>query len=65
MLGDENSIDEDDVKEELKFELAVLYNEMKKNDWDFTSIINPLLADQGPASLIVPKLKKQIELLKK
>jgi hypothetical protein len=66
MLADE-STDVDELREELKFELIVLHTEMKElnQSWDFTPIINSLLADQGPALTLVPRIKKQIERLKK
>ncbi len=38
--------------------------DLNKN-WDFTLLINPLLSDQGPPMAVVPKLKKQIERMKK
>jgi hypothetical protein len=67
MFGDDNSTDVDALREELKFELIVLHENVKelKKGWDLTPIINLLLADQGPALLLVPRIKKQIELLKK
>ena len=51
----------------MKFELIVLHGEVKKLDesWDFTPIVNPLLADQGPALTLVQRNKEQIERLKK
>ncbi len=54
MLGDDDSLGQDaadNVKEDLKFELALLNVALKKLDADsnFTILINPLLADQGPA----------------
>jgi hypothetical protein len=47
--------------------LIVLHGEVKKLDvsWDFTAIVNPLLADQGPALLVIPRIKKAIERLRK
>jgi hypothetical protein len=65
MLGDE-STDVDELREELQFELIVLHTEVKElyKGWDFTPIINPLLADQGPALSLVPRMKKHIERLK-
>ncbi len=70
MLGEENSLGqdaEDDGKKDLKFELAVLNAALKdlNKNWDFTVLINPLLADQGPAIAVVPKLKKQIDRMAK
>ena len=29
--------------------------------WNFTVLIDPLLAEQGPAIAVVPKLKRQID----
>jgi hypothetical protein len=65
MLGDE-STDVDELREELQFELIVLHTEVKElnKGWDFTPIIDPLLADQGPALSLVPRMKKHIEWLK-
>jgi hypothetical protein len=34
-------------------------------NWDFTVLIKPLLADQGPAIAFVPKLKSHIDRLRK
>jgi hypothetical protein len=67
MIMDDTSTDIDALREDLKFELIVLHGEVKElnKSWDFTSIVNPLLADQGPALLVVPIIKKQIERLKK
>ena len=70
MLGEEDSLGQDvaeNVKEDLKFELAVQNAAMKdlNKNWDFTLLINPLLADQGPAIAVVPKLKRQIDRLTK
>jgi hypothetical protein len=70
MLGEEDSLGQEaaeNVKEDLKFELAVLNAALKKldADLDFSLLINPLLADQGPAVAVVPKLKRQIDRLTK
>ena len=67
MLGADDSLDQDDVKEELKMELVLLNATLKdlNPNWDFAPIINPLLSDQGPAMAVVPKLKKQIERMTK
>jgi hypothetical protein len=55
MLGEEDSLGQEaaeKVVEDLKFELALLNAALKKldADWDFTVLINPLLADRGPAN---------------
>ncbi len=70
MLGDDDSLGQeaaDNVKEDLKCELAHLNVALKKLDADlnFTILTNPLLADQGPAVAVVPKLKRQIDRLTK
>ncbi len=51
----------------MKFELAVLNTALKdlNKNWDFTVLINPLLADQGLAIAVVPKLKRQIDRMTK
>ena len=59
MLGEDNSFGQDaadDVKEDLKFELADLNAALKKldADWEFMVLINPLLAYQGLAIAVVP-----------
>ena len=66
MLGDDDSLGQEaaeNVKKDLKFESAVLNAALKKldADLDFSLLINPLLADQGPAIAVVPKLKRQID----
>jgi hypothetical protein len=65
MIVDDTSTDVDQLREELKFELIVLHGEVKElnKNWDFTKIVDPLLADQGPAIQVIPKIKKQIERL--
>jgi hypothetical protein len=62
MLGEDDSLGQDaadDVKEDLKVDLAILNAAFKdlNNNWDFTVFINPLLADQGPAIAVVPNLE--------
>ncbi len=49
----------------MKFELILLHTEVKElnKGWDFTAIVNQLLADQGPALVVIPRIKKQIERL--
>ena len=67
MLVDDTPTDVDSVREELKFESIVLHGEEEKElnkSCDFTAPVNPLLADQGPALAVIPRIKKQIELLK-
>ncbi len=66
MFGEDNFADQDaaeDAMDELKFQLGILNAALKKldADWDFATFINPLLADQGPATAVVTKLKTQIE----
>jgi hypothetical protein len=69
LLGDdyEKSIDPEDVREDLKTELLALHMALKKldNDLDFSAVILPLIAEQGPAAAHVLRLSKQINRLKK
>ena len=67
MIVDEGSTDLDAVKEDLKFELIVLHTEVMElnKKWDFSAIVDPLLADQGAPIAVIARLKKQIERLKK
>jgi hypothetical protein len=67
MIVDEGSTDLDAVKEDLKFELIVLHTEVMElnKKWDFSLIVNPLLADQGPPLNVVARIQKQIERLQK
>jgi hypothetical protein len=52
------------LREDLTFELIVLHGEVRdlNKSW---AIVNPLLAYQGPALLVIPRIEKQIERLKK
>jgi hypothetical protein len=63
MLVDDTSTDVDALREDLQIELIVLHGEgMELNKtWDFSAIVNRLLADQGPVLQIIPRIKKQIE----
>ena len=67
VIVDDNSTDLDAVRADLRFELIVLHTEVKKLGvgWDFSTVVGPLLADQGPAIIGIPRIKKQIERLKK
>jgi hypothetical protein len=67
MLVDDNSTDLDALRDDLKFEMVVLHTEVKKLDpnWDFSGIIKPLMDDQGPPILVIPRIKKQIERMQK
>ena len=67
VIVDETSTDVDAVREDLRFELIVLHTEVRKLDpgWDFTAVVKPLLDDQGSAILGIPRIKKQIERMKK
>ncbi len=66
-IVDEGSTDVDSLREELTFELIVLHGEVMKLDksWDFSAIVNPLLANQSAPMAVIPRIKKQIERLKK
>ena len=63
----ENSSEIDDLREEYKNELILLHANLKalNRDYDFSAILNPLLAETGPALTHVPKLAKQIARMKK
>jgi hypothetical protein len=70
LLGGEDSLGHDAadaVRDEMKYDLVVLNASMKepKPNWDCSVIINPLLAGQGPALALIPKLKRQLENMKK
>ncbi len=67
MFEDDNQDAADDARDELKFQLSILNRALKdlNKNRDFTYIIRPLLADQGPATAFVPKLKKQIKRMTK
>ena len=58
----ENSSDLDEQREDYKNELVMLHASLKalNRDLDFSAILNPLLAETGPAVTHVPKLAKQI-----
>ena len=66
-LFPENSSDLDDLREEHKNELIMLHLRLKKldRDVDFSAILNPLLAETGPAMTHVPKLYKQVTRMRK
>jgi hypothetical protein len=66
-IVDDGSTDLYAVREELKFELIVLHSEVMElnKKWDFLAIVDPLLADPGLPLLVIPRIRKQIELLKK
>ena len=51
LLGSDTSTDPEDIRDELKAELVRLNGELKaiNPDFAFSGIINPLLADAGPA----------------
>ncbi len=61
LLWDEKSIDPEDVRDEKKIELITLHNAMQKLDkgMDYSAVVNPLLADQGPALAHIPRLMIQ------
>ena len=63
----DKSIDPEDIREDLKTELLAVHVALKKldKDIDFSAIINPLIAEQGPAIQHVQRLSKQIDRLKK
>ena len=63
----DKSIDPEDIREDLKNELLAVHVALKKldKDIDFSAIINPLIAEQGPAVQHIARLSKQIERLNK
>ena len=67
MIVDDTSTDLEALRDELRFDMVLLHSEVMKLDktWDFSDIIKPLMVDQGPPILVVPRIKKQIERLQK
>ncbi len=51
MLGSDNSVDPEDVLDELKTDLNVLNGDLKQlnPDMDFSDVLRPLLSETGPA----------------
>ncbi len=62
----ENSSDLEDLREDYKNELIMLHASLKKLDRGlvFSAILNPLLAETGPAMTHVPKLARQVARMK-
>ncbi len=53
LLGEEKSIDPEDVRDELKTILLKLKAALKLDkDWDFSAVILSLIAEQGPVQLL-------------
>ena len=63
MIVDNNSTDVEALRDDLRFKMVLLHTEVKKldPDWDFSLMVNPLLADQGPPLNAVARIQKQIE----
>ena len=63
----DKSIDPEDIREDLKTELLTVHAALKKldKDIDYSGIINPLIAEQGPAVQHIARLSRQIERLNK
>ena len=63
----DKSIDPEDIREDLKTELLAVHVALKKldKDIDFSDVIRPLIAEQGPAVQHIARLSKQIERLNK
>jgi hypothetical protein len=61
MLGSDNSVDPDDVVDDLKTDLIVLNRDLKKldPDLDFSDAFRPLLAETGPALAHAQRLARQ------
>ncbi len=64
---DDKSTDPKDVRTEKNIELITLHRAMKKldMDMDYSAVVDPLLADQGPALAHIPRLIKTIQRLGK
>jgi hypothetical protein len=56
LLYDDKSTDPEDVRAKKKIELITLHRAMQKLDMDldYSAIVDPLLADQGPALAHIP-----------
>ena len=67
LLSDGSLESAEDQKDDLKSELVALNAAMRRLDpnLDFSKIIDPLLADQGSAFALVPKLRKQLQRMQK
>ena len=61
LLGSDNSIDPEDVRDELRTDLLMLNAALKKLDptLDLSDALRPLLADTGPAVAHVQRLSRQ------
>ena len=61
LLGSDNSIDPEDVRDELRTELLTLNSALKKLEptMDLSDALRPLLADTGPALAHTQRLAKQ------
>jgi hypothetical protein len=68
LLCDNKSTDPEDVRTEKKIELITLHSAMKRLDkelLDYSAVVDPLLADQGPVLAHIPRLIKTIQRLEK
>ena len=68
LLCDNKSTDPEDVRTEKKIELITLHSAMKRLDkelLDYSAVVDPLLAEQGPALVHIPRLTKTIQRLEK
>ena len=63
----DKSIDPEDIREDLKTELLTVHAALKQlnKDIDYSGIINPLIAEQGPAVQHIARLSRQIDRLNK
>ena len=59
----ENSVDVEDVRDEMRTDLIMLNRALKQlnKDWDYSEVLRPLLTDQRPAITQMPRLRKQME----
>jgi hypothetical protein len=67
LLGSDNSIDPEDVRDELRTELLMLNAALKElnPNLDLSDALRPLLADTGPAVAHVQRLSRQKERMEK
>jgi hypothetical protein len=61
MLGSDNSVDPEDVVDELKTDLIVSNGDLKQlnPNMDFSAVLRPLLAETGPALAHAQRLARQ------
>ncbi len=65
LLCDDKVTDPEDVRTEKKIELITLHLAMKRLDLDYSAVVDPLLADQGPVLAHILRYMKTIQRLGK